>query len=556
MKRFFFIFLLCFGILLLVALVSAFVVKFDTGGSTQPAEQVNEGWYSSDGQAVKLDDLPIKDGAFDVFYRFPGSQDFGEDLSLISTDVRFAVLLDGREVYTYNPEILAFYGTTYGNDIHLISLADATYGSVLEIRGEALDTSMWAGFRQAYLGSGNLYIRHLIRDEMWKFLISFLTFAAGLLITLLGLFFSREKELRLETIALGIFAITISLWTVTGTYMIQIIAGNPGLVRLVNYLSLMILPASGITLVACLTGRTKSWFVFIIYIIGALDIIMHFGGMVTHTKDYHTLVPVTHVAVVLAVLFAIIMFLQSLRRKPQQGEEKNYTVLIAFGILVFTGLIDLGLFYFTDSADMARFSRFGLLLFVGILAAHELHQFIEISEKSHEIEVMDRLAHMDALTGLKNRTSLNEYEFTLKHESEGVAIFVVFDINYLKKVNDTWGHSAGDAFIRNGAAIIEQGFGEKGWIFRTGGDEFFAVIFSPEERREQELLAFYAEGEKKMSKLLKEHNEKEESPIPLQIAYGMSVYHCRQRNLEEQEQLADSRMYEHKIRLKQAEAKV
>ena len=53
-----------------------------------------------------------------------------------------------------------------------------------------------------------------------------------------------------------------------------------------------------------------------------------------------------------------------------------------------------------------------------------------------------------------------------------------------------------------------------------------------------------------MQKLIKEHNSNELSPVPLEIAYGMSVFRCRDKNPEEQEQLADSRIYEHKKQLK------
>ena len=551
MKKFFFVCLLVFCFLLMVALALALTVPFESGSKELNSQDALTGWYAQDGSSAELNNLPIQDGSFDVTYRLPENVGIGADLSLISTDVRFEVLQDGQVLYTYDPVILAFYGSTYGNDVHIIPLASLTPGSVLEIKGTVLDTSMWAGFREAVLGSCNIYMRQLLWQELWKFLISFLIFALGVLITFLGLFFSREKVLRLETIALGILAITLSLWTVTGTYMFQLFDGNPGLVRMVNYLSLMVLPVSGITLVACLTGKPKNWFVFIIYIISGLNIIMHFGGLVTHTKDYHTLVLATHISLVLAVIFAIVMIIQSLRRKPEEGESRDYTTLIAFGILVLTGLVDLALFYFTNRADMARFSRIGLLIFVSILAMNEFRKFVALSEKSREAAVMERLAHIDGLTGLKNRTSLNEYEITMKHESNGVAILVVFDINFLKKVNDTWGHSAGDAFIRDGAAIIEKSFGEKGWIFRTGGDEFFAIIFSPDEKQEQALTAFYADGQKKMQQLLDEHNELETSPVPLRIASGMSVYYCREGNLEEKEQLADSRMYEHKKQLKE-----
>ena len=551
MKRFYFICLLCFGILLLASLIAACITKYTSGSPTVTSTEAVSGWKYEDGSAAKLDDLTLNGDAFEVTRRLPESMDPGTELCLISTNVDFEVFLDDRQIYSYTPVIRTLYGKTYGNDIHAIELSGAEPDSVLRIRGKGLDTSMFVGFREASLDSGDAFYRKTIRKELPKFLISFLIFALGILITLLGIFFSKDHELQLETIALGLLAITLSLWTATGTYVIQIITGNPGMVRLVNYLSLMVLPASGITLVACLTGRPKSRLVLPIHLIVIMNLIMYMIGIFILKKDFHAFLFITHFSLILAVVFAIQMLIGSLRRKPEQGESRDYTTLIAFGILVLTGLVDLVLYYFSDSADMARFSRVGLLIFVTILAGHELNRFIVISEKSHEADVMERLAHVDGLTGLKNRTSLNEHEFALKHESEGVAVLTVFDINYLKKVNDTYGHKAGDDFIRHGASIIDKSFGETGWIFRTGGDEFFAILFSPDPKRESELLLAFEKGEKLMKEQIQKHNDSNLSPVPLQIAYGMSVYHCRDKNLEEQEQLADSRMYEHKKQLKQ-----
>ena len=46
------------------------------------------------------------------------------------------------------------------------------------------------------------------------------------------------------------------------------------------------------------------------------------------------------------------------------------------------------------------------------------------------------------------------------------------DLNYLKKVNDTFGHEEGDRYIQNAANILETAVGENGETFGIGGDEF------------------------------------------------------------------------------------
>ena len=85
----------------------------------------------------------------------------------------------------------------------------------------------------------------------------------------------------------------------------------------------------------------------------------------------------------------------------------------------------------------------GLLFFIVFLSIHEIEQLIEISRKSSEAEIMNRLAHEDGLTGLENRLAFTEYERELAMRSDGLALIIQLDINFLKKVNDSYGHAEG-----------------------------------------------------------------------------------------------------------------
>ena len=87
------------------------------------------------------------------------------------------------------------------------------------------------------------------------------------------------------------------------------------------------------------------------------------------------------------------------------------------------------------------------------------------------------LSESDQLTGLLNRRS---YDILLKKIEEDKIqdqyYFCAFDVNGLKKANDTMGHVAGDELIIATAEAIREVFGKYGDSFRTGGDEFFAII--------------------------------------------------------------------------------
>lgn len=90
-------------------------------------------------------------------------------------------------------------------------------------------------------------------------------------------------------------------------------------------------------------------------------------------------------------------------------------------------------------------------------------------------DILHSAAETDALTGLPNRFRFEQYLLETE-DNEDPAAVLLFDINYLKKTNDTKGHLAGDRLIRTSAECIAACFGGDGNCFRIGGDEFAAVV--------------------------------------------------------------------------------
>jgi diguanylate cyclase (GGDEF)-like protein len=101
-------------------------------------------------------------------------------------------------------------------------------------------------------------------------------------------------------------------------------------------------------------------------------------------------------------------------------------------------------------------------------------------EKKKEEELIFK-SNADELTGLYNRRA---YEDDIAERgdtvTEGNFVFVSMDVNGLKTVNDTMGHIAGDELLFGAATCMRQCFEPYGKIYRTGGDEFVAMIFANE----------------------------------------------------------------------------
>ncbi len=89
-------------------------------------------------------------------------------------------------------------------------------------------------------------------------------------------------------------------------------------------------------------------------------------------------------------------------------------------------------------------------------------------------EAGSRLAYIDYLTNIYNRNAL-ERDLDKLQEKEGISFFIA-DLNNLKTVNDTMGHSAGDKLLQDFACLLKNAAGERGRAYRQGGDEF-AVLY-------------------------------------------------------------------------------
>ncbi len=95
------------------------------------------------------------------------------------------------------------------------------------------------------------------------------------------------------------------------------------------------------------------------------------------------------------------------------------------------------------------------------------------------------LASHDALTGLLNRRELERRLERLLPAAGSRGALVHLDLDELKVINDTCGHTAGDELLRGVAAVLAETAGKRGVVARLGGDEF-AVLFpdlTPAEAR-------------------------------------------------------------------------
>lgn len=147
-------------------------------------------------------------------------------------------------------------------------------------------------------------------------------------------------------------------------------------------------------------------------------------------------------------------------------------------------------------------------------------------------------ANTDFMTGFLNRRA---YESHMRFYSSSPLsedfVYISMDINGLKYVNDTYGHDAGDKYIKAMAECAKACFGDRGELFRIGGDEFVALLFADEPQLERMLNKF--------TQMIAKARENGVQNLSASCAY-VRVAEFPDKPLTEIAKIADQRMYDAK----------
>lgn len=153
-------------------------------------------------------------------------------------------------------------------------------------------------------------------------------------------------------------------------------------------------------------------------------------------------------------------------------------VSLALALMVQRRLAPLGRLLYAGEPANVTDAWFGLaislLMAAGVWGIRRL--FIDLNEQKTRL---DGLARTDALTGLPNRREVLERvaaELERGMRTGRPASLMMFDIDLFKRINDTYGHAAGDCVLRAIAAIARASLRRIDVCGRVGGEEFLVLL--------------------------------------------------------------------------------
>lgn len=157
-------------------------------------------------------------------------------------------------------------------------------------------------------------------------------------------------------------------------------------------------------------------------------------------------------------------------------------------------------------------------------------------EKTKE-ESLIRISKVDELTKLYNRRCYNEdIDELLKAGLGEDFVIVSADVNSLKRVNDSQGHSAGDELIKGAAKCMNIVFGNLGKVYRISGDEFMAIIHTDRD---------FADLKRRLVNETESFEGEIVKSLSISIGYAALKDHP-DATVTQLEKLADESMYEDK----------
>lgn len=180
------------------------------------------------------------------------------------------------------------------------------------------------------------------------------------------------------------------------------------------------------------------------------------------------------------------------------------------------------------------------MIAIVIFFINQTVQAIIITRKNKQLE---KQAFLDLHTGLPNKSKCEEL-FRNKEFISSPTTCIMFDLNNLKRANDTMGHSVGDQLILNFARLLRNAIPSKDFVGRYGGDEFVAVIYDTSKEDIDKII----EQLNKDINDFNEHGKAFKISYAYGCAYSIDYKECTLRTLFDK---ADKYMYDNKIAKKE-----
>lgn len=526
---------ICFALLLAGMLYAVFAAAlFQNHMNTRAGDETVAVW---DDQMTLS-----QDGNVYSYQRILPQEDLNDKVIIYNTvHMYLEVFIDGNKVYELIRDEAAPTKTT-GFCWNVISLVkeDAGKEIVFQVTPAYDDIRPKGTF---FYGTYHAVEHKILADRFFRLISAVAIALAGLVMLLYGFFVVKKGQDAEIIMQFAIFALMLGAWSICETQVLDWIFPCNMAIVVVSHLMLMAMPVPFMIFLSHMYhSEEKRLCAFCCYV-NCVVMAVRIALQITGISDLRETLLLTHIYLLLFVMVIVVMTVREIKECSFTGQVRINSICIM--VILVSTLLELGIYRFGNKST--PLGSIGFLFYIIVMGILNVRRARLLMEQARENALYRKLAFTDELTGLANRTAFREDldKRMAQDKATGAekilpTVVFMFDLNDLKKCNDTYGHDYGDQYIQMAAEALKNIFSREGKCYRIGGDEFcaWAPYTSLDEINEKLQI---------LERKIQEHNEKG-FVVNVSISAGYAVYEegVDGGGLYSTMKRADAMMYENK----------
>ncbi|MCR5725042.1 MAG: diguanylate cyclase [Treponema sp.] len=503
----------------------------------------NDGWFYQNryGHRFPVGTLPVKipapNGEATLYHELNPSVSCNSYLCFFSEHQNITVSVNGSVIYRFNARATPRWLITYRALYHIVRLpSDIAEGALLAIESTALVREYAGEFNPVLIGSRVSILKALVGERWSYFVLGITMIVTALFLLGTGVLFMRGTK-DFTMLHLAFLTLCIGLWQLEESRLLQLFFGYLPLHWALLYATQLFMPLLTFLFLTSINENRMDVVTEINFWAIVVVLLVQLGLQITGIAALTSTIFLSYALYVFMCVHSLVLISHRpwLKRSPLR-----YLFYVTMACSV-------GIFCFTFvSFLLGTFS--GLVLSIGLAFAFismillTYHKELQFFQQASQAEVYKELAFVDVATGAKSKTAWFSFVDSFGAQSpQGEYALILFDMNNLKTLNDDWGHVVGDRVIKAFAYCLMEAVGEKGSVYRIGGDEFICLC--------------YQQPREKVATIISEFDKivecQKDSDHPFSAAYGFTFFTPHlPRDFQSAIDAADEKMYEKKQRMK------
>lgn len=533
--------------IMFIFLLSRLDQREDFSFMSDAAYELNGSWILRyNGTEIKDINLPydikLKENTkYSISTILPQLEHSQNTLLLRSSMQNMFVYLDNKLIYTYQEPETQLIHMPPASLWLSVDLPDDYSGKGLTIEMSSSVQSFSGVTNPVKLDSKDVLLLDLIKEHFFGLFMFVVLFSAGIVLILVSFFTDLNEKSRI--FYLGLMATSSSLWIIAESRLMQFVTGDR---FILGSLAFLMVPMMAIFFALYLREavftqeRFKKLITYFVYTLQALLFMSVLFQLFVNVAFIEFM---TYELIVISVGSVVSAYCIIIEVREYKNETAKR--MIRFIIILFISLaLEVGSFFIGSFSSISYFFRIGLFVFFLLLISDTIMYIRDSMSRKNETILLEKLAYKDFLTGGLNRTSY-ERDIDRRITSKRSFLLNLLDLNYLKYINDNFGHNKGDEAIKLIYSSLESAFKDIGHIYRIGGDEFAVIVDDVDTEKNNKAIDQFRSNLLEINKNF---------VYPLKVAIGTDVY-----NNDHWEQFSrfyhhvDQKMYENKSKLKSAD---